>query len=113
MKQYGDDIQERQTISGMSYDDPQFGINLESEYGTLTTYAEFDHKNQKYDENTKKYAGKYPTLDGYGRGYYESLAKTIRGGEPFDVNPQTSRDGIRLMELARESHSKGQTVAWS
>lgn len=96
----------------MSYDDPLFGVNLESEYGTLTTYSEFDDS-QKYDEATKKYVGQFPTFNGYHRGYYETLADTIRRGTPLKVNPQTSRDGIRLMELARESHNTGRTVAWS
>jgi hypothetical protein len=97
----------------MTYEDPQFGVNPESEYGTLATYAEFDKKNQKYDEVAKKYVGKLPTLNGYNRGYYESLADTIRRGAPLRVDPLTSRHGIRLMELARESHNEGRTVPWS
>lgn len=96
----------------MSYDDPKFGVNLESEYGTLTTYTQFD-QSQKYDEATKKYVGKFPTFNGSHRGYYETLADTIRRGAPLKVDPQTSRDGIRIMELARESHVTGKTVAWS
>lgn len=113
MCQYGTDIQEEQTISGMSSEDPKFGVNPESEYGTLTTYAEFDKRSQNYDAESKKYIGKFPTLDGRNRGYYESLADTIRRGAPLRVDPQTSRDGIRLMELARKSHASGSTVPWS
>ena len=93
----------------MSYKDAKFGKNPENEYGTLTT-------NKKYDDSQKseggKYIGRFPTLDGLGRGYYETLAEAIRGGE-LKVDPSTSRDGIRIIELARESHSKGQTVQWS
>ncbi|KAH9211517.1 oxidoreductase [Leptodontidium sp. 2 PMI_412] len=110
---YGDDIQERQTLSGMKSTDPAFGINPEDEYGTLTTYAEFDSKNQKFDPLSNKYNGKFPTLNGFNQGYYESLADSVRRKAPLQVDPQTSRDGIRLMELARESHDTGRTVSWS
>ena len=97
----------------MTYEDPQFGVNPESEYGTLATYSEFDKNSQNYDEVARKYVGKFPTLNGSNRGYYESLADTIRRGAPLKVDPLTSRDGIRLMELARESHNTGSTVPWS
>lgn len=97
----------------MTYEDPGFGVNLEEEYGTLTTYAAFDKTSQQYDEKTKKHVGKYPTLKGFNQGYYESLADTIRRGAPLKVDPATSRDGIRLMELARESHDTGRTISWS
>ena len=113
MLQYGDDIQERQTLAGMSSTDPAFGINPEEEYGELTTYAQFDSVHQKFDPLSKKYRGRYPTLNGFNQGYYESLADTLRRNGPLQVDPQTSRDGIRLMELARESHETGRTVAWS
>ncbi|PVH85964.1 oxidoreductase [Cadophora sp. DSE1049] len=110
---YGDDIQERQTLSGMSSTDPAFGINPEEEYGKLTTYTKFDSIHQKFDPLSKKYHGTYPTLNGFNQGYYETLADTLRRNAPLQVDPQTSRDGIRLMELARESHDTGQTVIWS
>ena len=97
----------------MTYKDPKFGVNPVDEYGTLVTYEEFDKENQKYDQILKKYIGKYPTLNGFNQGYYESLADSIRRGAPLKVDPVTSRDGIRMMELARESHNTGRTVPWS
>lgn len=96
----------------MSSTDSAFGVNPEDEYGTLTTYTEFDPGHQKFDPSSKKYSGKFPTLNGFNQGYYESLADTIRRKAPLQVDPQTSRDGIRLMELARESHDTGRTVLW-
>ncbi|KAH7384709.1 oxidoreductase [Cadophora sp. MPI-SDFR-AT-0126] len=110
---FGDDIQERHTLSGMSSTDPAFGINPEDEYGKLTTYTQFDSIHQKFDQLSKKYHGKYPTLNGFNQGYYESLADTLRRNAPLQVDPQTSRDGIRLMELTRESHDTRRTVVWS
>ncbi|KAK4496697.1 hypothetical protein PRZ48_012680 [Zasmidium cellare] len=106
------DIQERQTLSGMTYEDPKFGVNPEDEYGILTTYGQFDNS-QIYDEASRKYAGRYPTLNGYNQGYYEMVANSVRRGKPLEVDAKTSRDGIRLMELARESHNKGATIQWS
>ncbi|KAJ4286546.1 hypothetical protein N0V90_013246 [Kalmusia sp. IMI 367209] len=107
-----DDIQERQTLSGMSSTDSAFGVNPEDEYGTLTTYKEFDSALQTFEPSSKKYVGNFPTLNGFNQGYYESLADTIRRKAPLQVDPQTPRDGIRLMELARESHDTGRTVLW-
>ena len=97
----------------MTYKDADFGVNPEDEYGHLVTYTEFDSKSQTYDEGAKKYVGRYPTLNGFNQGYYERVADSVRRGAPLEVNPQTSRDGIRLMELARESHNTGTTVLWS
>jgi hypothetical protein len=57
--------------------------------------------------------GKYPSLDGYGRGYYEDLVKAVRGEAPIKVRPETAMDGLRIIELARESHEKGCTMPWS
>lgn len=57
--------------------------------------------------------GKYPSFQGRYRGYYENVAAAILGREEVYVKPETARDGLRVIELARESHEKGCTVAWS
>lgn len=95
----------------MSASDPRFGVEDESLHGLLTTYEKFD-ESQVHDTERGKWVGRYPTIRGWIRGYYEDVAKAVRGGEVV-VNAQDSRDGIRVMELARESHEKGATVAWS
>lgn len=51
-------------------------------------------------------------MRGWIRGYYEDVVKAVRGGEVV-VDPRDSRDGIRIMELARVSNEKGETVPWS
>jgi hypothetical protein len=79
----------------------------------LTTTTEFDSNSQRFDEEIKKYIGKYPSLKGWYRGYYENVSAAIRGREGVFVKPETARDGLRIIELARESHEKGCTVAWS
>ncbi|SPQ18383.1 e7dee994-338e-460b-b76b-391a4ad60ef8 [Thermothielavioides terrestris] len=90
-----------------------WGVEDEQIWGTLTTTTEFDATCQKFDEKSKKYIGKYPSLPGWYRGYYEKLVAAIRGKEEVFVKPETARDGLRIIELARESHAKGCTVAWS
>ena len=73
----------------MTYKDPNFGVNPEDKYGLLTTYKEFDKESQTYNEKAKKYVGKFPTLNGFNQGYYESLADSIQRGAAMKVNPQT------------------------
>ena len=97
----------------MTYKDPGFGVSPPSEYGTLTTCKQFDSHSQKYDAKSKKYIGQFPTLNGDNKGYYEALAKTVLQGAPLQAKAETSRDEIRLMELARKSHETGATVPWS
>jgi predicted dehydrogenase len=79
----------------------------------LTTNSEFDLKFQSFDEPSQKYIGKYPSLPGWYRGYYENVADAIRGRAEINVTPETARDGLRVIELARESHVKGSTIPWS
>ena len=59
------------------------------------------------------YEGKFPSIKGNYVGYYTDVVAAIRGESGRAVNPVDSRDGIRIIELARESHKKGMTVSWS
>jgi predicted dehydrogenase len=110
--QHGTDAQEAHSIAGMASTDPGFGVEDASLHGLLTTYNEFD-KSQTYDVERKKYVGRYPTITGRIRGFYEDLVDAIRQKAPLQVQAQQSRDAIRVMELARESHDKGAAVPWS
>ncbi|KAK4041441.1 hypothetical protein C8A01DRAFT_14804 [Parachaetomium inaequale] len=112
---FGTCPQESQAIAapGQPATGPEIGVEDERIWGTLTTTSEFDPKTQKFDEESKKYIGKYPSLPGWYRGYYENVSAAIRGREEVFVKPETARDGLRIIELARESHEKGCTVAWS
>lgn len=91
--------------------EPGFGEEPAEVYGTLTTYKEFN-KDQKFDEATKKYVGRVPTITGRWLGIYENLADAINGKAELEVKARQSRDAIRIIELARESHNSGATVAW-
>lgn len=96
----------------MSAAEKDFGVEPESTYGLLTTLKEVD-KCQTYDEAGKKYVGKFPSIKGDYVGYYADVAAAVRGEKELVVDPKDSRDGIRVIELARESHTKGVTVKWS
>ncbi len=93
--------------------DPNYGAEPERIWGTLSTTSEFDPKSQTYDEDSKLYIGKYPSLPGWYRGYYENVVDAIRGRAEVSVKPETARDGLRIIELARESQAKGCTMPWA
>jgi len=113
--QFGTDPQEGQAIAAPGQPATSLGFGVEDEriWGTLTTTTEFDAKSQRFDQDCKKYIGRYPSLPGWYRGYYDNVAAAIRGREEVFVKPETARDGLRIIELARESHEEGRTVAWS
>ncbi|KAL2132601.1 hypothetical protein VTI74DRAFT_3591 [Chaetomium olivicolor] len=112
---FGTCPQEAQAIAapGQPATSPEWGVEDERIWGTLTTTTEFDAECQRFDEESNKYIGKYPSLKGWYRGYYENVAAAIRGHEEIFVKAETARDGLRIIELARESHEKGCTIAWS
>jgi hypothetical protein len=68
---------------------------------------------QTYHEGSKKYQGRFPSIKGKYVDYYKDVVAAIRGKEELVVKPGESRDGIRVIEMARESHVKGTTVRWS
>lgn len=110
---HGTDAQEAHAISGMSSTDSKFGVEPERLHGLLTTYSEFDSQSQVYDPESKKFVGRFPTITGRIRGYYENVADAIRGRAELRVRPEQSRDGIRVIELARKSHETKSTILWS
>lgn len=104
--------QEEQIAQGLKPLDPAFGKESDAMRGVLTTYKEFDANVQKYDPETKKYTGEVPTVTGRWLGVYESLADAINGKGELEVKASQSRDVLRIIELARESHNKKATVPW-
>ncbi|TLD11896.1 hypothetical protein PspLS_11233 [Pyricularia sp. CBS 133598] len=89
------------------------GVEDKRAWGDLTTKTQFDHASQSFDEDSKLWIGKYPSLPGYCRGYYENVVHAIRDGADIEVRPEMARDGLRVIELARQSHEKGVKVPWS
>ncbi len=106
---FGDDKQESQIAAGLTVASPGFGIESENTYGLLTTKEKFSEE-QTLDEVCGKWVGKIPSLQGDYEGFYKDLVKTIRGEAELIVDPKQSRDGIRVIELARESAEGGRTL---
>lgn len=107
--QFGEDRQESQFSKGMQATDAKFGVEDASTYGELTTKHQFDDCQTK-DQESGMYIGKYPSHRGSYCSYYTDVVAAIKGeGEP-KVKPEESRDGIRVIELARESAEKGVTM---
>lgn len=93
----------------MEATDEKCGVEDSSTYGELTTKKQFD-KCQAKDEASGKYVGKYPSHKGDYCAYYRDVVAAIRGYGDLKVKPEESRDGIRVIELARESAEKGMTM---
>ncbi|ETN40721.1 uncharacterized protein HMPREF1541_05001 [Cyphellophora europaea CBS 101466] len=109
---FGECRQEEHSLKGMKATDDGFGRDEEPCWGELTTNEKVDNCQTK-DEKTGKWIGRYPTKTGYWRGLYENVVAAIRGEAELQVKPEQSRDGIRVMELARQSWKEGRTVPWS
>lgn len=115
---FGTDPQEARAVAapGQPATDPRFGVEDERLWGELTTKhqeAPFDPRCQTWDPDAGLYVGRYPSLPGSYRGYYENVVDAIRGRAELGVRPETARDGLRVIELARQSHEEGITVPWS
>lgn len=93
--------------------DPRFGIEKERLWGTLTTTTEFDAKHQKHGELKNHYTGKYPTIPGCYSGYYENIVAAIKGVAKVTITPEIARDGLKVIELARQSDKEARTVRWA
>ncbi|KAF3940037.1 Alpha-N-acetylgalactosaminidase [Dactylella cylindrospora] len=109
---YGEDPQEPQLMAGMQSTDPKFGVEDPSIHGQLVTKVKI-HESQTFDDRIGRYIGVYPSLNGSYMKYYEDVVEAIKiGKEPF-VKAQQSRDGIRVIELARQSAQEGRSIPWS
>ncbi|KAF2092839.1 NAD(P)-binding protein [Rhizodiscina lignyota] len=109
---FGDDKQESQVSAGMTVASPGFGAEPEATNGFLTTKEKF-HDSQTFDPASKKWVGHFPSLRGEYTLYYTDLVKALRGEAELEVKPEQSRDGIRIIELARESADKGCTLPFN
>ncbi|KAF3118204.1 hypothetical protein TWF569_003697 [Orbilia oligospora] len=105
---YGEDSQETQLLGGMESTDPKFGVEDPSIWGKLCTKTQVNEF-QTLDSRTKRYIGNVPSMTGSYMKYYSDLAKAILAGEEPFVKAHQSRDGIRVIELARQSAQEGRT----
>lgn len=98
---------------GQPATDPSHGKEDPSIWGALSTTRQVD-ASQVHDEPSGLYVGKYPSLDGWCRGYYEDVVKAVRGEAEVVVTAEDGRDGLRIIEAARESWVSGRrvTMVW-
>ena len=105
---FGEDVQANQVIlGGLTTASPGFAIEPGETHGLLTTKEKF-HESQVLENG--KWVGRFPSFKGDYEGYYRDLVKAIRGEGELVVKPEQSRDGIRIIELARESADTGRTL---
>lgn len=104
--------QEEAIAQGVDPLDPDFATESEALRGVLATYKEFDSNIQAFDEASQRFVGKYPTIKGEWMQLYKNVANAINGTGELAVKAEQVRDVLRIIELARESHEKGATVAW-
>lgn len=111
MVQFGDCPQGLNAIAnpGKPATDPSHGKEDPSIWGTLTTTRQID-ASQALDESSGLYIGKYPSLDGWCRGYYEDVVKAVKGEAGIVVTAEAARDGLKIIEAARESWVSGRRV---
>ena len=111
---FGEDPQEEQRMGGMKLDDPQLGVEPEERWGTLNTKTKVSEDQQVVKElwGGDVWTGKIKSERGSGADYYRDLALALRGKGPLVVDPRQSRDGLKIMELARESYDTGRTMAF-
>ncbi len=110
---YGEDPQEGQTGQGMTPADPKYGEESPDIHGVLTTNKHFHNDQVKVAGQTadkEMYHGKFPSLKGSYMDYYEDVVKAIRGEAPVAITPTLARDGLRIIELGRESADSGRTL---
>jgi predicted dehydrogenase len=109
---HGEDPQEGQTGQGMKPSDKGYGAESPAIYGQLTTNKQFhdDQKEVTALGGNKVYEGRFPSLTGSYVDYYEDVVKAIRGEAPVVIKPEHARDGLRIIELGRESADLGKTL---
>lgn len=111
---FGEDPQERQTQEGLTPSDGSYGVEPESDWGTLTTVDQFHDKQLQQVcrswVNQDVYSGVFPSLRGSYADYYDDVVKAIRGEAAVVITAEHARDGLRVIELARQSADEGRTL---
>jgi len=97
---YGLDPQEQALQEGRLPDEPGWGQEPESLWGTLNT-----------EVNGLHYTGKIETLPGRYQNYYENIYNAITQRDSLQVSPEQARNVIRLIELAFQSSREGHTLS--
>lgn len=96
---HGMDPQEQALIGGKGPGSEGWGVDFESQHGTLTTL----HSEVLVPET-------YPSLVGSYESFYEGMAKAILEGTEPPVTAAEATQVIRVIEAARQSHAEKREV---
>lgn len=109
---YGEDPQEVQTGKGMKPGDKGYGEESPETYGELTTVKHFHKEQNKITAlgGNEMFNGKFPSMPGSYVDYYEDVVKAIFGEADVVIKPEHARDGLRIIELGRQSADEGRTL---
>lgn len=107
---YGDDQQEKQVQQGMKPGDAGFGVEPEAIWGEIQTSEKvLDNQEKKGDI----WVGKLKSEVSSYANYYRDVVRAVRGEIAPVIKAETSRNGLRVIELARESVQKKTTVPFT
>ena len=95
----GLDPQEPQLAAGLRPGAPGYGEEPREAWGRLAT-----------EVNGVTIEGQVETLTGRYEAYYAGMRDAIRDGAPVPVDPRESLDVVRVIEAARASAQRGETV---
>ncbi|KAG0278803.1 hypothetical protein BGZ95_003091 [Linnemannia exigua] len=102
---HGLDVQEGQLKDGLTPKDGAYGIESESSWGEIDTLMDIQGVKLHFK-------GKIDSEQGAYGEYYANVHDAIRGTEPLAVTAEQAAWVIRGIQLAIESSSSGQRVAW-
>ena len=108
---YGSDVQAEQIIAGVNPSDGAYGLEPEETYGILETTTSTPLAQYQAEQNGI-WTGRVPSVKRDYGNFWKDVVTAIRGG-PLKVKPEQSRDGIRIMELARQSADQGRTLPFA
>lgn len=98
-EKFGLDPQEPQLAEGLRPSAPGYGEEPREAWGRLAT-----------EVNDLTIDGKVETLRGAYDAFYAGVRDAIRTGAPVPVDPRESLDVIRVIEAARQSAERGETL---
>jgi len=98
---YGLDPQEADSKSGMSPLHPNWGVDDQSNWGTLNTNI-----------NGLHFRGKIETLRGCYQKFYENIYEVITNKKTLAVKPEEARNVIKIIEFAFQSSREKKTITF-
>lgn len=114
---FGWDPQEEQIVAGIKPSDTSYGVESSEIYGTLTTSKQVDPAQKDLGRGGEGdgdwWVGKFPSVKGDITDFYRDVVKAVRGEAGVVCKAEQSRNGIKIIELGRESAETGRTLPFA